>query len=424
MVDTSPDYYGRVPSPEHPQNHKKIYRRRRILIFSTAVVVLAAGVYLPTTLLAPLDEMAAELSTYTPPVAAAAQVSLPDYGASGIAMVGREGLLASSGTTEPVPIASVSKVITALVVLDAKPIAAGEEGESINFTSADVQIYNDYLADNGSVKPVSAGEVLSQRDVFELMLVGSANNYAQSLVNWAFGSEEEYAVAAAAWLADNGMTSTSITDATGMSPLNTSTPTDLVVLGELALAEPTVAEIVSQKSVTVPDVGSLSNTNTLLGVDGIDGIKTGTLDEAGACLLFSADVLVDDQTVTLVGVVLGGDTHTQINGAVRELISGVISGFQKVTLTTAGDSFGSYSSVWGETTNFVAAEDSSLVVWSDTPVTATVATDPITLVEEGTEVGAVTFVAGSQQVSVPLTATASIEDPGAWWRLTHPEDLF
>jgi D-alanyl-D-alanine carboxypeptidase (penicillin-binding protein 5/6) len=387
-------------------------------------VVLAAGVYLPMSLLAPLDNVAAELAPYTPPAATAAQVTVPDYGASGIAMVGGTGLLASAGTTEPVPIASISKVITALVVLGVKPLAAGEEGESITFTSADVQIYNDYLADNGSVKPVAAGEVLSQRDVLELMLVGSANNYAQSLVNWAFGSEAEYATAAAAWLADQGMTSTSITDSTGMSPLNTSTPTDLVILGELALADPTVAEIVSQKSVTVPDVGALSNTNTLLGVDGIDGIKTGTLDEAGACLLFSANVLVDDQTVTLVGVVLGGDTHPQINAAVRELISGVISGFQKVTLTTAGDSFGSYSSVWGESTNFVAAEDSAIVVWSDTPVTATVSTDPITFVDAGTEVGSVTFVAGSQQVSVPLLATAAIEDPGAWWRITHPEEVF
>jgi D-alanyl-D-alanine carboxypeptidase (penicillin-binding protein 5/6) len=109
---------------------------------------------------------------------------------------------------------------------------------------------------------------------------------------------------------------------------------------------------------------------------------------------------------------------------VRELISGVISGFQTVTLTTAGDSFGSYSSVWGETTNFVAAEDSSIVVWSDTPVAATVMTDPITLVEAGSEVGSVTFVAGSQQVSVPLETTASIGDPGAWWRITHPGELF
>ncbi|PRY70471.1 D-alanyl-D-alanine carboxypeptidase (penicillin-binding protein 5/6) [Glaciihabitans tibetensis] len=388
------------------------------------MVVLAAGVYLPTTLLAPLEVVSAELATYTPPVAAAAQVAVPAYGASGIAMVGTEGLLASGGNTAPLPIASVTKVVTALVVLNAKPLASGEEGEDIAFTSADVQIYNDYLADNGSVKPVAAGEVLTQREVLELMLVGSANNYARSLVNWAFGSEAEYAAAAATWLTEHGMTSTSIVDSTGMSPLNTSTPTDLVALGGLALADPTVAEIVSQKSVTVPDVGSLSNTNSLLGVDGIDGIKTGTLDEAGACLLFSADVLVEDQTVTLVGVVLGGEDHDTIDAAVRELISGVISGFHKVTLTTAGESFGAYSTAWGETTTAVASEDSSVVVWSDTPVTATVATDPITVVTEGSNVGTVTFVAGSQQVSVPLTATTTIEDPGAWWRITHPEELF
>jgi D-alanyl-D-alanine carboxypeptidase (penicillin-binding protein 5/6) len=160
-----------VPSRERPLDRKKTYRRRRIAIAASAIVVVGAGIYVPATLLAPVDSVSAELAAYTPPVAAAAQVSVPNYGASGIAMVGMPGLLASSGTTEPVPIASVSKVITALVVLDAKPLAAGDEGESISFTSKDVQIYNDYLADNGSVKPVAAGEQLSQRDVLELMLV-------------------------------------------------------------------------------------------------------------------------------------------------------------------------------------------------------------------------------------------------------------
>ena len=60
-----------------------------------------------------------------------------------------------------------------------KPIEAGAEGETLNFTSADVTIYNNYLAQNGSVKPVAAGDSLSQRDVMELMLIGSANNYAR-----------------------------------------------------------------------------------------------------------------------------------------------------------------------------------------------------------------------------------------------------
>jgi D-alanyl-D-alanine carboxypeptidase (penicillin-binding protein 5/6) len=406
------------------RSRKQIYRRRRTVIFGTAIVAVSAAVYLPLTLLAPVDTVAAEPVAYVTPASSPAQLALPDYGASGIAAVGTDGLLASSGATDPLPIASISKIVTALVVLDTKPIADGTDGETLEFTSKDVQIYNDYLADNGSVKAVSAGDSLSQREVLELMLVGSANNYSQSLVNWAFGSEREYAAAATQWLADNSMTSTTITDATGMSPLNTSTPADLVILGELAIANPIVAEIVAQKSITVGEVGTFGNTNKLLGVDGIDGIKTGTLDEAGACLLFSADVLVGDQTITLVGVVLGGEDHPTVDTTVRTLVEGVMAGYQQVTLTTAGEPFASYTTAWGDTTEVVAAEDSSMLVWSDTPITASVSTEDISFVENGDEVGSVSFVSGTQQVEIPLITTGTIDDPGAAWRLTNPGELF
>ncbi|MET0990024.1 MAG: D-alanyl-D-alanine carboxypeptidase [Glaciihabitans sp.] len=413
-----------MSTAENSLSRKQIYRRRRVVIFGSAAVVLAAAVYTPLTLLAPLEPVPAVAASVAAPVSSPAQPVAPAYGASGIGMTGADDLLVTAGSAEPLPIASVSKIVTALVVLDAKPIEAGAEGETLSFTSADVTIYNNYLAQNGSVKPVAAGESLSQRDVMELMLIGSANNYARSLVNWAFGSEQEYVAAATPWLSENDMTSTSITDSTGMSPLNTSVPADLVTLGELAIADPVVSEIVAQKSVTVGDIGTFSNTNKLLGIDGIDGIKTGTLDEAGACLLFSADVLVGDQTITLVGVVLGGPDHDVVDDSVRSLLESVVAGFHQVTLATAGQSFASYATAWGDSTDVVAAEDRSMVVWSDTPITATITTEDIALAESGSNVGSVSFVSGTQQVEIPLVTTEPIEDPGAAWRLTNPGKLF
>jgi D-alanyl-D-alanine carboxypeptidase (penicillin-binding protein 5/6) len=376
------------------------------------------------TLLAPLPAVEAAMTPYVAPVSAAAELTLPAYGASGIGAVGTDGLLAASGSTEPVPIASISKIITTLVVLDAKPIDEGTDGATLSFTSADVQIYNDYLAENGSVKAVAAGTTFTQREVIELLLVGSANNYAQSLVNWAFGSEEEYAVAANAWLTAHGLTSTSVVDATGMSPSNVSTPQDLVKLGELALADSTVSTIIAQESVTVPRIGELSNTNKLLGVDGIDGIKTGTLDEAGACLLFSADVTVAGQDITLVGVILGGPDHSVVNKDVRALLTSAEAGYHEVVLATAGQQFGTYSTEWGAQTPLVATEDRSTLVWSDTTVAATVSADAVTLADDGDDLGSVVFDVGGSEISIPLETSAAIEDPGAWWRLTNPSKLF
>jgi D-alanyl-D-alanine carboxypeptidase (penicillin-binding protein 5/6) len=376
------------------------------------------------TLLAPLPAVEAAMTPYVVPDSAAAELTLPAYGASGIGAVGTDGLLAASGSTEPVPIASISKIITTLVVLDAKPIDEGTDGATLSFTSADVQIYNDYLAENGSVKAVAAGTTFTQREVIELLLVGSANNYAQSLVNWAFGSEEEYAVAANAWLTAHGLTSTSVVDATGMSPSNVSTPQDLVKLGELALADSTVSTIIAQESVTVPRIGELSNTNKLLGVDGIDGIKTGTLDEAGACLLFSADVTVAGQDITLVGVILGGPDHSVVNKDVRALLNSAEAGYHEVVLATAGQQFGTYSTEWGTETPLVATEDRSTLVWSDTPVAATVSADAVTLADGGDDLGSVVFDVGGSEITIPLETTTAIEDPGPWWRLTNPTKLF
>ena len=90
------------------------------------------------------------------------------------------------------PSASITKVITALVVLDAHPIPPGEGGPEIAYTEADVDIYWDMVAQNGSVAPVAAGSSLTLRESLEAMLLPSGNNYAISLANWAFGSGDEF----------------------------------------------------------------------------------------------------------------------------------------------------------------------------------------------------------------------------------------
>jgi D-alanyl-D-alanine carboxypeptidase (penicillin-binding protein 5/6) len=57
-------------------------------------------------------------------------------------------------------------------------------------------------------------------------------------------------------------------------------------------------------------------------------------------------------------------------------------------------------------------------------VSLLVAARPVTLATSGTEVGALSFTIGNQTVEVPLALASEIEDPGPWWRLTHPIELF
>ena len=387
-------------------------------------MVLGVGTYLPLTLLAPVSPATATVDTYDAPVRPASELAWPGYGASAIGAVGFDGILAANGSSEPLPIASISKIVTALVVLDAKPLALEESGPDVTLTAADVALYGKYVRMNGKVEPVKVGLVMTERQLLEVTLVSSANNYAESLAVWAYGSTDAFVAAATAWLASNGLAQTAIVEPTGLSASNVSSASDLVRLGMLAIANPVVAEIVALRGADLPFIGHIGNSNDLLGVDGVDGIKTGTLDEAGACLLFSADYTVGSQSVTVVGVVLGGVDHDSLDVAIRTLLDGVADGFHEVELAREGEAFAAYATPWDQTAEAVASENESVVVWFDTPISATVTAGDVTAATTGDTVGTVTFVVGEKTIEVPLILDAGLGDPGPWWRLSHPLDLF
>lgn len=405
---------------------RRMYRRRRIVVFGGLAIVLAlllgAGGYAANALNAPIPTATATVSDPPPVAAAAQQVVGPGFGTWAIGAVGFPGVLAQSENQSPLPSASITKVITSLVILDQNPIAAGEEGPSIDYTEDDVDIYWDMVAQNGSVAPVPAGSSLTLKQSLEAMLLPSGNNYAISLSNWAFGSEQGLVDAARAWLDAHGLVHTTIADASGLSLENTSTPTDLVQLGELALAQPVLAEIVAMRSAEIPGVGTVVNSNKMLGTHGVDGIKTGSTDDA-ANLLFSADYPVGSTSVTVVGVVLGAETHAVLDDAIAAMLDSVAPGFHEVQALTAGQELASYSQPWGQSAVARASDGASVVVWSDTPVDVEVQVDGIGLAEDGSEVGTAIVHAGEQQVTVPIVLDGSFEDPGAWWRLTNPGGL-
>jgi D-alanyl-D-alanine carboxypeptidase (penicillin-binding protein 5/6) len=407
-----------------PLTRRQVYRRRRIAVFGGAALVLGAGFYLPLTLLAPLQEVSAQVVAHELPAVAAPAIEFPGYGAAGIAAIGYDGVLASSGSPDPLPIASITKIVTALVVLEAQPLAADQAGPEIVFSGVDEQFYADQIAQGGSVRSVYAGQVITQRDALVVMLLASANNYAQSLATWAYGSEAAFLDATRAWLDARGLTGTTITDPSGILASNVSTVADLVELAKLTAQHPVLAGIVATVTADVPDVGTVNNRNGLLGLSGVDGIKTGTLPESGSCLLFSADAIVGAQTVTLVGVVLGGPDHDTINAAIESLIAQATAGFQEVVLTTEGEPFATYDTLWGDESAAVATESISIAVWSGVPVTMAIDADAVRLAESGSPVGELVFTVGEREIPVGLRLDATIDDPGAWWRLTNPEKLF
>ncbi len=382
-----------------------------------------AGAYVPSMLLAPLDEATVVEQAITASALTASAPAYPGYGSTAVGAVGFDGLLAEDGDPDPRPIASISKVVTALVVLDAHPLEGSDEGETITLSADDTALVAKYRSLGGKVEPMRAGWSFTQREVLEVMLVSSANNYAELLAGWAFGSQAAFVDAAGVWLTEHGLASTTITEPTGMSPRNTSTASDLVALGMLALQHPLVADIVGSKRVELPGIGTIKNGNDLLGIDGVDGIKTGTLDEAGACLLFATDLEVGAETVTVVGVVLGGVDHDSLDVSVQSLLASVEQGFHEVRVASEGDVFARFATEWGESADATAMSDISVLVWSDTQVAADIRPAGITTGARGDAAGQVDFTVGDELVSVDLELSRDLPGPDAWWRLTHPLEL-
>lgn len=392
-------------------------------MLSLLALVVALGVYLPATLLAPVPTAEGVTTVYTAPRQAISALDLPSYGGSAIEAEGYPESLTTGGSTAERPIASISKVVTALVVLEKKPLAGGD-GPKITFTAQQHALYATYLAQDGEVAPMNVGDSLTERQVLEVALIKSANNYAGTLALWAFGSNEAYAKAASTYLAAHGLTHTTVDEPTGLDFKNRSTPTDLIALGRLALADPDISEIVGTKATTVPGVGMITNSNQLLGLDSVVGIKTGTLNGYGANLLFATRQKVDGHEVTLIGAVLGGKDHDTIDADIQKMLAQVTARFHTVDAVASGSVYGSYATPWGATAHASTAKSVSRLVYGDAKVSGSVQLDDIGAEKKGVRVGSLRVIIGGATTTVPLVLDEAVPEPDAWWRITNPRVAF
>ena len=211
-------------------------------------------------------------------------------------------LLWSQDADVPRPMGSITKVMTALVVLQ-----AGHLGQEITVTKAAVRYAQ---RDGASSAGLLAGDVLTVQQLLEAMLLPSGCDAAYLLAN-AYGPGVPAFIAKMNAMAKAlDMTSTHFSWFDGMPyPTEYSTyssPTDLIRLGVAAMRSAVFRGIVGQRSYYLPATSQhhsylWDTTNALIrSYPGAVGIKTGDTNAAGNCLLFGA---VRDQG-TLIGVVL------------------------------------------------------------------------------------------------------------------------
>jgi D-alanyl-D-alanine carboxypeptidase (penicillin-binding protein 5/6) len=215
------------------------------------------------------------------------------------ALVLGNGRPAVSPHEQPVPIASLAKVMTAYLVLKHYPLSGAQDGFTITVTEAQGQVE----AEDQSVVAVRAGEQLTERQLLEALLIPSGNNIAQMLAARVAGSQARFLAEMNAEARALGMDHTFYTDPSGFDPSTVSTAADQLRVFQRAIRFQVFRQIVSMPSVTLPVAGTLANFNPLI-AEGYAG-KTGSDSAAGGCLAFLTHVTIGGHGLTAVGVVMG-----------------------------------------------------------------------------------------------------------------------
>jgi serine-type D-Ala-D-Ala carboxypeptidase (penicillin-binding protein 5/6) len=213
------------------------------------------------------------------------------------------GRPAASPQEEPVPIASLAKVMTAYVTLERYPLNGSEDGFTVTITEAQARAEAEGAARNESGVAVRPGEQLTERQLLEALLIPSGNNIAWVLADRVAGSETRFIAEMNAEARALGMRHTTYTDPSGFDPGTVSTAADQLRVFQRALRFPVFRQIVAMPTVTLPVAGALTNYNPLV-ADGYAG-KTGSDSAAGGCLAFFTRVTVGGHRATATGVVLG-----------------------------------------------------------------------------------------------------------------------
>lgn len=411
---------------------KEAEKKRRLWPVSLIVLLLLIAAYVVWALVTAIPTInPTSTIKITSGIVPGNTLPWPPYGESAIG-VNNDGVIATHGTQTEVPTASTAKLITALCVLQKYPLSVGENGPTITITPDDVALYNVYQAEDGSDMQIVSGEQLSEYQMLEGILLPSADNIADSLAVWAFGSLTNYSAYANQYLSKHGLDNTHVgTDASGYSPSTVSTASDLVKLGELAMSEPVIAGIVAEPSASgIPVVGTIKNVNSLLGRDNIIGIKTGNTNQAGGVFLSASKITVNGQPLTIITSVMQAPTLADALASSQPLIIAAQSNFSNppnISSINSGAVVGEYIVPWShQAITAVASQPVEVTSWGGSAVAEAITLKSITYQAQTDQ------VVGSITTSSSLLKTTSTTNailsraPGApskLWILFHPESF-
>jgi D-alanyl-D-alanine endopeptidase (penicillin-binding protein 7) len=214
-----------------------------------------------------------------------------------------------------VPIASVTKMMTALVVLDDVKNAPLDEWIAVDISQAK-EMKNVF-------SHVRIGSQLTREDMLLLALMASENRAAATLAHHYSGGYDAFIRAMNAKAKVLGMHNSHFVDPTGLSPQNVSTPRDLARLIQASARDPLIAKLstTAKKDMTFRSpkhVRAFYNTNPLVRTDNwnIEASKTGYINQAGRCLVLQAEIQQRQLAIILLDS-FGKRSHIGDAGRVR-----------------------------------------------------------------------------------------------------------
>jgi D-alanyl-D-alanine carboxypeptidase (penicillin-binding protein 5/6) len=314
--------------------------------------------------------------------------------------------------------------MTAYIVLQDAPLSPGQSGFTLTISPGDVADYHARSAQGQSVLPVAAGESLDEVQLLQGLLVASGNNVATILATHDSGSVAGFVAKMNATARSLGMTHTTYTDPSGLQSTTVSTASDQLTLGDRVMSNPVFARTVAMRTVSLPVAGTEVNFNQAVGTGGYIGIKTGSDNIAGGCLLFANQKDVDGKVITIIGDVLGQDvgqvsTATLIAAALKAsdtLVTSVSGAVAVRTLLPAGSPV---EEVTGPAGRSVVTTSSAISVLglAGMRVPLSMATKPVGRTLRAGQTVATVSVAGVP----PATAVADRAIPTVTlgWRIRH-----
>jgi len=334
------------------------------------------------------------------------EAAMPDVQLKAGALVTQDGrVLWSRHADDRRAIASITKIMTAVIALERSepdalvtiPRDSSQVGESTSF--------------------LRVGEKLPMSEMLEALLVKSGNDAAFAIATHVAGDERAFVELMNTKSQELGLAGTAFSNSHGLdAPGHRSSAVDLAVLARYAMTIPEFRDVVSQKSAQIgagKRAEKIENTNLLIGnYAGANGVKTGWTDDAGYCVIESAQ----REGVELYAVVLGAPSEMQRFRDAKALLDFGFAHYRPQRLASAGTVVGE-----APVTDYIdisapaAVSDEATVAVFDLvgPITRTVSVSEMAApVAIGQRIGVATFTQGGVVVaSVPLVATKAIPRP-------------